>query len=108
LAYLLLSIQPGITNADYDLNRQCYDEKISEVLKLQNTDEVIISPAALIETNETFCWEGPVPSEDCYVVDSTSHCRGGESFCTELCTTVDGCTVCFPCYFEGEPIPEEH
>jgi hypothetical protein len=105
LAYLLLSIQPEITNAEYDLNSQCSDEKISEVFKLQNTDE--ISPATLIERKETFCWEGPIPTEDCYLADLTMHCGGGGSFCTGLCTTVDGCTICFPCYTEGDPFPEE-
>lgn len=108
IAFLLLSVRTDSTNKDYNLNSQCSDEKISEIFNLKKIDEVNISPAAIIETEETFCWEGPVPTEDCYYADSTMHCGGGGSFCTGLCTTVDGCTICFPCYTEGDPFPEEH
>lgn len=49
--------------------------------------------------NNTFCWEGPVPMEDC----AMGNCMGGEDFCNGGCTTVDGCTICYPCYFNGSP-----
>lgn len=114
LAALLLSLilytdvngSLGEFNTDKNESINFYTIECSDLNKFSSEylliDYVTIKKS--ISSNSTLCWEGGDGSEACYYVGG---CWGGDSFCSSVCETQDGCTVCHICTYP-EPSPIEN